>query len=237
MWKQSHTVSSDQSWSKVDRKKERRNKGLLTHPDSQLSHFQPMPQSLQNDDAFTPASASHDWPIQSERCPWSPSRPCLPPAACPRQEVATGLQTPVYKYLPGSSAQSGPPDELLLSELEKMSIQHNRAMCTQNNSMARPSPGPKTYQPQTHSSTGCNPAGPLAADTAEVQQQPNSSRPPQEMMHRHSFNSMPTQQSYTPISPAATAGHWDAGLKSGQGSSAISSGGSATQSAASPCCF
>ena len=64
MWKQSHTVSSDQSWSKVDRKKERRNKGLLTQPDS---HFQPMPQSLQNDDAFTPASASHDWPIQSER--------------------------------------------------------------------------------------------------------------------------------------------------------------------------
>ncbi|KAL0021275.1 hypothetical protein WJX79_005947 [Trebouxia sp. C0005] len=50
MWKQSHTALSDQSWSRVDRKKERRNKGLPTQPDSHLSHFQPMPQPSQNDD-------------------------------------------------------------------------------------------------------------------------------------------------------------------------------------------
>ncbi len=223
---------TDQSWSKVDRKKERRNKALLSQPESQLSHFQPMLQSLQNGDAFTPASAPHDWPIQSERSRWSPSEASLPPVICPVQEVPTALQSPVHEYLPESAAQSAPPDEqvrLLPNELEKMSFQHNRAIYTQSNSMAGPSPGPKTYQPQTHSSTGCNPAGPLAADRAELQQQPNSSSPAQEMAHRHSFNSMPSQQSYAPASPAATAGHWDAGLKSGQGSSALSAGGPATQ--------
>ncbi len=187
-----------------------------------------MPQALQNDDVFAPASAPHDWPIQSERGPWSPSKASLPPATCPGQEVATVLQSSVHEYLPESSAQSAPPEEqvqLLPSTLEKMSFQHNRAIYTQGNSMARPYPGLKTHQPQTHSSTGCNPAGPLAADRAELQQQTNSSSPPQEMMHRHSFDSMPSQQSYAPASPAATAGHWYAGLKSGQGSSALSSGG------------
>ena len=240
MWTQSHAMSSDQSWSKVDRKKQRRNKGLLTQPDSQLSHLQPMPQSLQNDDVINPASAPHDWPIQSERGPWSPSKACLPPAPCPGQEVATAPPNPVHKYLPESGAQSALTDEqvqLLPSELEKMSFQHNRAIYTQGNSMARPSPGPKIYQPQTHSSTGCNPAGPLAADRAKLQQQPNSSSPPQEMARRHSFNSMPSQQSYPVASPAATAGHSDERLMSGQGSSARSSGGLATPSAASPCCF
>ena len=132
MWTQSHPLSlTDQSWSKVDRKKERRNKALLSQPESQLSHFQPMLQSLQNDDAFTPASAPHDWPIQSERSRWSPSEASLRPVICPVQEVPTALQSPVHEYLPESAAQSAPPDEqvqLLPSELEKMSFQHNRAM-------------------------------------------------------------------------------------------------------------
>jgi len=212
MWKQSHAMSSDQSWSKVDRKKERRNKALLS------------------------ASAPHDWPIRSERSRWSPSKASLPPVTCPVQEGATALQSSVQEYLPEGAAQSAPPDEqvqLLPSELEKMSFQHNRAMYTQRNSVARPFHGPQTYQPQTHSSTGCNPSGPLA----ELQQQPNSNIPPQEMTHRHSFHSMPSQQSYAPASPAATAEHWNVGFKAGQESSAQSSGGSATQSAASPCCF
>ncbi len=229
-------MSSDQSWSKVDRKKERRNKALLSQPDSHVSHFQPMPQSLQNDDEFNPASAPHDWPIRSERSRWSPSKASLPPVTCPVQEGATALQSSVQEYLPEGAAQSAPPDEqvqLLPSELEKMSFQHNRAMYTQRNSVARPLHGPQTYQPQTHSSTGCNPSGPLA----ELQQQPNSNIPPQEMTHRHSFHSMPSQQSYAPASPAATAEHWNVGFKAGQESSAQSSGGSATQSAASPCCF
>ncbi|KAA6426044.1 MAG: hypothetical protein FRX49_03896 [Trebouxia sp. A1-2] len=130
IWEQSHTVLSDQSWSKVDRKKERRNKGLPTQPDSHLSRFQPMPQPSQNDDEFKPAS---DWPIQSERGPWSLSKPSLPPAPCPDQEVATALQSPVHEALPESSAQSAPLHEqikLLPSEREKMSFQHNRAMYT-----------------------------------------------------------------------------------------------------------
>ena len=236
MWKQSHAMSSDQSWSKVDRKKGRRNKGLLSQPDRHLSHFQPMPQSLQNDDEFNPASAPHDWPIRSEGSCWSPSEASLPPVTCPVQEVATALQFPGHENLLEGAAQSAPPDEqvqLLPSELEKMSFQHNRAMYTQSNSMARPFYGPQTYQPQMHSSTGCNPSDP----PAELQQQPNSNIPPQEMVHRHSFHSMPSQQSYAPASAAATAGHWNAGLKAGQGSSALSSGVSATQPTASPCCF
>lgn len=49
------------------------------------------------------------------------------------------------------------------------------------------------------------------------------------MTHKQSFKSMPSQQSYAPASPDATAEHWDAGLKSGQGSSALSAGGLATQ--------
>ncbi|DBA77474.1 TPA: hypothetical protein ACH3X1_009298 [Trebouxia sp. C0004] len=220
--KQSHTLSSDQSWSKVDRKKYRRNKGLLTQLDSQLPHFQPMPQSLQNDAVFTPASAPHDWPIQSERGPSSSSKPSLPPAPCPGQEVATAHQSPVHQYLPEISAQSAPPDEQVQpSKLENMSFQPNRAIYTQ---MARPYPGSKTHQPQTHSSACCNPAGPRATGRAEMQQQPNSSSPAPIMRHKHSNNSMPSQQSYAPASTAASAGHWDAGLKSGQGSSALSSG-------------
>ncbi|DBA68222.1 TPA: hypothetical protein ACH3X2_013838 [Trebouxia sp. C0005] len=222
IWEQSHTVLSDQSWSKVDRKKERRNKGLPTQPDSHLSRFQPMPQPSQNDDEFKPAS---DWPIQSERGPWSLSKPSLPPAPCPDQEVATALQSPVHEALPESSAQSAPLHEqikLLPSEREKMSFQHNRAMYTPGKSMTRLYPDLMTHQPQTHSSAGCNPAGPVAsAARAEPQQQPNSSSPAQEMMHGHSFISMP---SYNPASPAATAGHWHAGLKPGQESSALSSG-------------
>ena len=241
MWKQSHTVSSDQSWSKVDRKKERRNKGLLTQPDSQLLQSQPMPQSLQNDDVINPASAPHDWPIQSGMGAWSPSQSCFKPLATCLGPEATALESPVHGYLPESSAQSAPPDgqvQLLPSELEKMSFQHNRAIYTDGNSMARPYAGPKTHQLQMHSNAGCNPAGPLAAAArAELQQRPNSSSPAQKMTHGSSCNSMPSQQSYAPASTAATAGHWDTGLKSGQESSTSSSGGSATQSAASLCCF
>ncbi|DBA76703.1 TPA: hypothetical protein ACH3X2_008737 [Trebouxia sp. C0005] len=101
MWEQSPTVLSDQSWSKVDGKKERRNYELPTQPDSHLSRFQPMPQSLHNDDVFTPAP---DWLNQSERDPWSLSKFSLPPAPCPDQEAATALQSPVHEALQESSA-------------------------------------------------------------------------------------------------------------------------------------
>ncbi|KAL0026748.1 hypothetical protein WJX79_009938 [Trebouxia sp. C0005] len=94
MWEQSPTVLSDQSWSKVDGKKERRNYELPTQPDSHLSRFQPMPQSLHNDDVFTPAP---DWLNQSERDPWSLSKFSLPPAPCPDQEAATALQSPEHE--------------------------------------------------------------------------------------------------------------------------------------------